>query len=84
MFKVVWKPGALQDLASLWTAATSDDRLAITQACNVIDSTLRRDPDNEGESRPNNERIFFAPPLGIRFRVRHQSAVVSIYHVWRF
>jgi hypothetical protein len=70
-FTVVWKPSALDDLASLWTAA---DR---------IDGELLNDPAAQGESRPGNRRILFVLPLAVVFDVNEPDRVVNVLSVHR-
>jgi hypothetical protein len=84
MFRVEWKPAALNDLTTLWTSSGSGQRRAITAAAHAIEQQLRIDPQNQGESRPNGRRILFAPPLGVRFRVHPQRSTVDIFQVWTF
>jgi hypothetical protein len=84
MFTVRWQQSALNELTVLWTEADSERRRAITQATHLLDQRLQSDPETLGESRPNNCRIFFAPPLGILFRVYPQQGVVRVLRVWQF
>ena len=80
---VVWKPGPQNDLASLWTDASPEDRQAITAAANAIDDQLRIDPQTAGESRPRQRRILFQPPLTVIFEVHEQDRLVEVVKVWR-
>ena len=84
MFRVRWKQSALNELASLWMAADSEQRRAISEATDLIDQQLEFDPDTLGESRPGNRRILFASPLGILFRVYPQKKVVHVLQLWQF
>ena len=84
MFRVEWRPSALNDLTTLWTGSGSGQRRAITAAAHAIDRRLQVDPHNQGESRPNGRRVFFAPPLGVLFRVDSQRSLVHILRVWLF
>lgn len=84
MFQVRWKRSALDELAALWTQADSAMRLAITRATNRIDQELRGDPENRGESRGTQERVYFEFPLGIRFEVDRQLSLVHVLQVWSF
>jgi hypothetical protein len=70
MYVVTWASAALIDLAALWVDADAVLRTAITAAIEQIDTALARAPDDVGESRPDNRRIAFEPPLGFLFRVR--------------
>ena len=69
MHEVVWTESALEELATLWLAAESSHREAITAAQAQIDHQLERDAAETGESRPGDRRIAFFPPLGVVFSV---------------
>jgi hypothetical protein len=60
MFAVVWTEHALDDLADVWVVVEPPTRDRIEAAVNWLNSELRRDPNDVGESRPNNRRIAFA------------------------
>lgn len=79
-FTVVWKPTATEELASIWMQA--QDRLSITDAAHHIDTLLRADPSNQGESRTENRRILFVPPLGVDFEVHVLDYRVDVLRVW--
>jgi hypothetical protein len=79
-FTVIWQPAALNALADIWTTVT--DRNAVTDASEQIDRMLTRDPLNVGESRPGNQRVAFAFPLGVRYEVvldDRRSVVVAVW-----
>jgi hypothetical protein len=84
MFQVRWRPSALKELADLWTNADSAGRRAITEATQIIDRQLPNNPQNQGESRAGGRRIFFAPPLGILFRVEPQQRIARVLQVWLY
>ena len=64
----VWPQGAQDELAALWVAA--DDRRAITDAANAIDTELRDDATGKGIEVSEGLRALFAPPLRVLFAVR--------------
>jgi plasmid stabilization system protein ParE len=78
---VIWKTDAESDLAALWTGAS--DKAAVTEAANQIDLLLRHDPLNTGESRAEDDRIHFEPPLAILFTVDELDRKVFVIRVWR-
>jgi hypothetical protein len=82
MFRVEWRDAALNELATLWMEADSNQRRAITQTTNVIDEKLGTDPVGETESRERDDRVLFEPPLGILFQVDLSARNVSVDHVW--
>ena len=76
MWRVVWNRLALDRLAGVWLGAS--DQNAVTAASHQLDQALAVDPENEGESRPNEERVTFASPLGIRFKVYTDRRLVRV------
>lgn len=84
MFQVVWDPNALDELAAAWLRADSTVRQAITDAVQAIDHQLESFPDQQGESRADNQRILFHAPLGIVFEVDVQSHLVWVIHTWSY
>lgn len=84
MFRVRWLRRALNDPAAVWTQADPAKRQAITAASAQIDRRLRRDPRNEGESRPKGRRILFVPPLAVIFRVEADGRTVSVLQLRLF
>lgn len=81
MFRVSWSRRAINQLAAIWTNAT--DRNAVAAASHAIDQALENDPENEGESRPNNRRVTYALPLGVRFRVDAAQRRVRVLVCWQ-
>jgi plasmid stabilization system protein ParE len=79
-YTVAWVPSAEQRLADIWLHAPDRDR--VTRAAHDIDQRLRRDPENDGESRSNGRRILISIPLGVIFRVFPQDRLVEVLTVW--
>ena len=44
MFRVDWLESALNELATIWLDADTEQRLAINSAVRLIDQELQRDP----------------------------------------
>jgi hypothetical protein len=84
MFRVEWVEAAIDDLAAIWMRVDSDQRRAVTSAANAIDVALRSDPFRESESRDDERRVFFAPPLGVFFSVDLPRRVVRVGQVWHY
>lgn len=82
MYKVLWTESALGELATLWLEADSGLRQAITAAQAQIDHLLERAPEEVGESRPENRRVAFVPPLGVVFSVRELERLVKVLRIW--
>jgi hypothetical protein len=81
-YTVIWVPDAEQELAAIWIAAA--DRDAVTAAAHQVDQDLRRDPDTQGESRPEGRRIVLEHPLGVLFTIQPQDRIVYVLTVWHF
>lgn len=82
-YQVYWRKEASDELASIWLAADSQDRRAITHAANTIDRLLGTNPSECGESRTAAKRIFFYAPLGVIFQVIDSQAAVYVLQIWR-
>jgi hypothetical protein len=82
MYVVRWKRTALDSLANLWLEA--GDRASVNNAVAEIDRTLARDPNLAGESRSENIRVLFSPPLGVFFEVNELHQAVFVLQVWIF
>ena len=75
-FTVEWTDEALDGLASVWT--TSDDRQGVADASHRIEARLGSDPLNTGESRDDEDRLVFDPPLQATFRVFPDQQLVLV------
>lgn len=82
IFTVLWTSDAEQELAAIWLNAA--DRSAVTSAAHSIDALLRVDPQTRGESRQEEVRVLFAPPLGVDFEVVEGDRIVYVLAVWFF
>jgi hypothetical protein len=82
MFQVVWTRVALDELARIWIQVDSNVRRAITIAADAVDRELQTSPQSQGESREDQQRIFFVYPLGIRYLIDVQHSVVRVLRVW--
>jgi hypothetical protein len=81
MYTVTWIPSALGELANLWNNAL--DRRNVADAANRIDSILRLNPYAHSESRDEDFRILFVPPLAVLFDVNDADRLVTVRAVWR-
>ena len=81
-YQVHWASDAEEELASIWIRA--EDRDLITRTAASIDRILGGNPENAGESRSDDRRIFLHPPLGVTFSVSVQDRIVLVLNVWRF
>jgi hypothetical protein len=81
-YTVRWKRSALDQLAQLWLDAP--DRSQVTAAVAEIDRLLATRPYDESESRPDDIRILFSPPIGVFFEVKESTRIVYVLRVWSF
>lgn len=75
-YAVIWTRPALQQFLDLWTSAADPD--AVDAAATRIDQTLSLDAHQQGESRQDDVRILFDPPLAALFVA---DASLGIAHV---
>jgi hypothetical protein len=79
-----WSDTARNELAKIWFEADSLRRREITAAASAIDKHLATNAMHQGESRPDDMRIYFERPLGVLFRVEENGSVVHLVRVWQF
>jgi hypothetical protein len=80
-YTVTWIKSALDELAELWNNTL--DRQEVAEAANRIDSLLGSNPYGHSESREENLRILFAPPLAILFEISDADRMVTVRALWR-
>ena len=80
-YTVHWTEAALNELASVWLAAT--DRNAVTAASHRLEQALARDP--YASSVPRNasvNRTATDLPLGIDYEIIEDDKKVRVLRVW--
>jgi hypothetical protein len=80
-YKVVWRRHLIDiQLARFVVTAMQrgESVAAITAAMNEIDRLLSENPQRQGESRPNFERILIASPLAVDFEVHEGERIVYV------
>ncbi|HEY1190750.1 MAG TPA: hypothetical protein VGE74_24175 [Gemmata sp.] len=82
MYQVHWTDAARAELRATWNAALPGNAPLLIWAVTDIAFRLERDPNNEGESRPQNTRVTFSYPLAVLFHIPTDAAV-WIHSVWR-
>ena len=83
MFAVVWTNQALDELADIWVGATPELRDRIEASVRRLGRQLQENPAALGESRDDNRRVAFDPPVAIIYRVDTAGRSVLVTHVWR-
>ncbi len=79
-YAVEWNPSAMEAINRLWQLTSNRD--AILRAMWDIEAALRDDPHDVGESRPDDRRITYATPLGVRFEIDDAVFQVKIIAAW--
>lgn len=82
MYQVRWERAAIEELTRIWTEADSSDRQAVTDAVSTLDQELQQNAATVGESRSEDRRICFVPPLAAVFSVDEPNNLASVLHVW--
>jgi hypothetical protein len=80
-YVVEWDQLPLDEVTVLWLAADTVGRKAITQACDTVDQQLSANPFANSESRYNNRRITFVPPLVVIYRIESDDRTVTVIDV---
>ncbi|MCA9271306.1 MAG: hypothetical protein KDA41_22640 [Planctomycetales bacterium] len=80
-YRVEWIPEAIELLAKVWLDAEPVIKREITEAIEIAERELERDPFNLGESRDRHWRICFIPPLAISFDVAERLRIATVLHV---
>jgi hypothetical protein len=85
-FTVIWKHAAIDRLTGYYVHALENglDSEAITEAIARIDSLLKNDPANQGESRQDQERILILRPIVIDYEVFEDEKVVFVLGIRYF
>jgi len=79
---VVWEENTLDQLADILVRVNSlaeQDRVEAT--VRRINTNLARDPEDYGESRERDDRVWFIGPLMVVFRIVTNQDEVRILHV---
>lgn len=80
-YSVTWTQEAEDGLGASWLAAS--DRNAVTVASHRLDTALKYDPRNLGESRASLAvRVAIGHPLGIEFEIVEDDKKVRVLRVW--
>jgi hypothetical protein len=79
-YSVRWSRRALDALAEIWLANPAE-RNEINHAAESLDRLLGVNPASQGESRGDDHRIVFMPPLVIDVIVHVENEVVRIVKI---
>jgi hypothetical protein len=82
MFAVLWVRSTLDDLARIRAEIDASQWQIVGAAIREIERRLRDNPEKEGESRPNGQRISFVAPLAFTFEPVPDRQVVVVSNVW--
>ena len=81
-YSVIWLPAAENELAALWTI--SGRQADVSLAAHELDRRLAEYGSEEGESRANDLRITFVPPLAIIFLADEPTKTVYVGRVCEY
>jgi hypothetical protein len=81
-YTVHWTRAAEDELADLWRAAS--DKKEFLRIAGILDDRLAVNGPDEGESRAEDERIVFEPPIGVLIEVNIATRLIRVLHVWVF
>jgi hypothetical protein len=73
---VVWLQNVEQELAEAWL--NSNNRSAVSQAANQIDSIIRTSPETSGDPYRISQRVLQIGPLAVTYFVDEPNRIVSI------
>jgi hypothetical protein len=80
-YAVHWSHAALNSLAEIWLALEPTARPRLNEVVADVERLLQFEPAEQGESRDEGRRVFFAPPLVVTFRVLQPQRIVQIVFV---
>ena len=80
-YRVIWKRSIIDIAFPAFLAKAEqrgDDVNAIARAMSEIDQLLAFEPEEQGESRENYERVLIVSPLSVTFEVFEEESIVVI------
>jgi hypothetical protein len=84
MYTLHWVESAIEKLWKMMIRASLSTGPRISAAVDEIDRVLRIDPESAGESREPRRRIFFIPPLAVKFQVEPRLRIVTVLDIWQY
>lgn len=76
---VVWVSDAESELAEIWLASKSRDR--VTSESNAIDSALSNDAESAGSPLAEGLKALDEPPLRVLFEILDEDLMVRVLKV---
>ncbi len=80
-YTVIWKRALIErKIAALVVELMEQggDVQAVTRAMAEIDHRLEYDPETQGESRADYERVLMVSPLSVTFEVHEEERIVYV------
>lgn len=80
-YTVIWRHYLIESLLAGFVVSAMEqgqDVNAISDAMAEIERRLAQDPQTEGESRANFERILICSPLAVDFEVHEEERIVQV------
>jgi hypothetical protein len=81
-FSVIWLADATEELIELWS--DPEVRQSVVEGARRIETALSVNPQDLGESRPDNVRIIFESQLAAIYEVFSVERKVNILRIWYY
>lgn len=82
IFSVTWQIDATEELIELWS--DPEVRQSVVESARKIETALSANPQDLGESRPDNVRIHFESPLAVVYEVFFTERRVNVLRLWYY
>lgn len=79
-FDVDWTHDALNQLTTIWNGAA--DRQSVTDAADMIDELLARDPRRHGRHQAEGLYVCQVNPLRVSFEIDDANRRVTVTSAW--
>jgi hypothetical protein len=80
-YRILWAPDVEDYFDKILAKANAEERAKLAEAARVINQRLVDDPFNFGESRFEDVRIGFEPPLTVLFQVMPDVRTVIVFNL---
>lgn len=83
-YRILWSPDAEKSYETLLANANANERTVLAAAARAINQQLVDDPFQFGESRYEDVRIGFEPPLTVQYQVMTDVRTVIVFIVSKY
>lgn len=81
IYRILWAPEVEEAFDNMLAKADLDERTVLAKASRVINQQLVNDPKHFGESRYEDVRVGFEPPLLVQFQIMEDVRTVIVFHI---